>query len=72
MVGTRQKTRVSSPKEKSRKCQRFCEIVSDKIHVIEPPARGEAAQSALAGVRGRSPRENFEVFYNRNLEIAFE
>ena len=34
--------------------------------------RRVSAHSALAGVRGRSSRENFEVFENHNLEIAFE
>ena len=32
-----------------------------------PPSE---AQSALAGVRGRSPRENFGIFEGHNLEIA--
>ena len=48
------------------------ENVSDSLTVFEPPARGEAAQSALAGVRGRSPREHFALFHHYDVETLPE
>ena len=40
--------------------------------VSPAPKAARSAQSALAGVRGQRPRENFELLRNRNLEIALE